>query len=190
MFDSTCSPHVQQLSLFADEEIWLPIATLEGRYAISNHGRVRSFLGKTERVLKPISAGHGYMMVCLCDKGKILRRYVHRLVLSAFVGTSDLQANHKNGQKDDNRLVNLEYVTSSENLRHAKVELGHTMSVEKGTKLLHRRGEKNGYFKLSDSEVAEIRRLSKDGLSCPKIAQQFGVSRGNIWLIVTGKTRQ
>lgn len=99
------------------KEIFKPIPGYEN-YKVSNHGNIYSEI--SGRKLKPGRDSYGYMQVCLCKKGqKPLTSKVHRLVLSAFQGPSDLDVNHKNGVKDDNNLENLEYCTRAENIRHA-----------------------------------------------------------------------
>lgn len=115
-----------------NKETWKDIQGYEGLYQVSDLGRVRS-LGricnakngsqqkKKARILTQEITIHGYCRVRLFDCSKHSRHYsVHRLVLGAFVGASDLQVNHINEIKTDNRLVNLEYVTPKENCNHGK----------------------------------------------------------------------
>lgn len=84
-------------------------------YEVSNLGRVR----RSKKVLKPMSHSNGYQYVDLSN-GAHNQRAVHRLVLQTFFGESSLPSDHLNGNKADNRLVNLEYVTVSENRRRAQ----------------------------------------------------------------------
>ena len=112
-------------------EIWKDIEGFEGRYQISNQGRVKSLVcnrfGKYkaesgEMILRSAKGHCGYMRVLLVDKnGGRHSLFVHRLVLIAFFGidSEKKQVNHINGIKDDNRLENLEWVTQSENMKHA-----------------------------------------------------------------------
>lgn len=92
-----------------------PIPGYLGRYSATDSGAIYSHI--SGRFLKLISSGHGYLKVSLNNPRKHM--YVHRLVLSAYKGDSELHCNHINGIKDDNRLENLEYCTASENMKHA-----------------------------------------------------------------------
>jgi hypothetical protein len=98
-------------------ERWLP---LEGypQYAISDHGRVVSLKRARRLILKPALDRYGYERVSLYDcAGNGRPRYVHQLVLLAFVGAPNpgQHVRHLNGNSLDNRLANLTYGTRSEN---------------------------------------------------------------------------
>lgn len=116
-------------------ETWRDIPGLEGVYQASDRGRVRSldrvreqlsrwgtpmqkrYLGK---VLTPQPFSNGYLWVNVDGKAHL----VHRLIALAFVpGSSELQVNHKNGKRTDNRAVNLEWLSCSDNHRHSYREL-------------------------------------------------------------------
>lgn len=95
-----------------DKERWLPVVGYESTYEVSNFGRV-------VRSKKHISSKPGplkqrinqeYVYVELCQNSKKRSRGVHRLVAEAFLGpVDDLVIQHKNGDKTDNRLCNLEF---------------------------------------------------------------------------------
>lgn len=88
-------------------------------YQVSDTGQVRN--SRTGHVLKPQAYPNEYVGVQL---GKGPRYLVHRLVAIAFIpGDQALQVNHKNGKRDDNRAINLEWVSCSENHRHSYREL-------------------------------------------------------------------
>jgi hypothetical protein len=95
--------------------IWSPCIELPG-YFVSNAGFVR---GKSGRILRGVTFSNGYKGIRAVRGGKT--HLVHRLVLRAFVGPAKEgeTANHKNGVRLDNRVENLEWVSHSENLKHA-----------------------------------------------------------------------
>lgn len=114
------------------EEEWRDISGFEGYYQVSNLGRVRSLdrenvrYGKgyrtiKGRILKQLLAGRGYCYVNFSVDGVYSRHYVHRLVANAFIRNADnkQEVNHKDGNKLNNTVSNLEWVDSSENNKHA-----------------------------------------------------------------------
>lgn len=166
------------------DEDWCAIAGHPG-YEVSTRGRVRSLVfrnGVSERSRQQplIMAVHknprGYMTVMLSGRK---RHRVHRLVLEAFVGTAPgMEVGHLNGDRADNRLSNLAWVTGLENKAH---QLMH------GTRL---NGEKNPNCKLAASDVAKIVGLLGTGLAQKEIAKQFGVHESTVSDIKLGKRRR
>lgn len=119
-----------------EQEIWKDIDGYEGRYQVSNMGRVRSLpkvvqMGNLKRVydekiLKPIDTksytSRGYVRVHIGKgSGKRELKSIHRLVATAFIPNPQNlpQVNHINGNKQDNRAENLEWCTPQYNTRHA-----------------------------------------------------------------------
>lgn len=96
----------------------------EGYYEISNLGRLKSFYrtcGKPYRILR-LSIRKGYYKNVLCKKGaKKKTAIIHRLVAQAWIPNPEnkLQVNHKDGNKLNNKVVNLEWCTDSENQKHS-----------------------------------------------------------------------
>lgn len=102
------------------DEIWKDIEGFEGRYQVSNKGRVKSLhfnWSDTSKILKPQRFPKGYLRVTI--GGKIIG--IHRLVAMAFIDNPKglPQVNHIDGDKANNNVENLEWCTPSENLKHA-----------------------------------------------------------------------
>lgn len=100
------------------QEVWKPINGFEGIYEVSNKGYIRNAKG---RLLKRFIIPQGYLMVELFHNYKRTHARVNRLVAEAFLPNPDNkpEVNHKNGDKLDNRVENLEWTTKSENMIHA-----------------------------------------------------------------------
>ena len=104
------------------EEIWKAVADSNGEYHISNHGRVKSFKFGKERILKPAIQSKGYQFIFICQKKtKPKLSTIHKLVAMAFIPNPNdkPQVNHKDGNKLNNHIDNLEWVTKRENIQHA-----------------------------------------------------------------------
>jgi len=107
-------------------EHWRPVVGHEGRYKVSDLGRVRSVdridsRGNRAwgRVLAPDVTASGHLRVALCVDGKARRHFVHRLVLAAFVGPrpDGMEACHNDGDPKNNVVGNLRWDTKSANAR-------------------------------------------------------------------------
>lgn len=172
-------------------EVWKDIPEYEGSYQVSNMGRVRSVDrlitykdGRIQkhkgRVLKPsVNKTLGYEQLLLYNDNRHNKR-VHRLVLEAFkphVNMNDLEVNHMDGNKLNNHLTNLEWVTARDNILHAH-DIG----------LINIRGEDNPKAVLSNTDVLEILQRLDAGVSHRDIAFDYGVSKTCITYINTGLT--
>lgn len=114
-----------------EENTWCPIRGYEGLYEINIRGEVKSIPRKVfhlnnvitikEKILKQRIDRGGYFTVVLNKGGKSSTKYVHRLLLVAFLPNPQNKpfVNHINGNKLDNTFKNLEWVTHSENMKHA-----------------------------------------------------------------------
>lgn len=105
-------------------EIWKDIQGFEGVYQVSNLGNVKSLFfhsTNTPRLLKSSPTNCGYYKVQLHLNGKPKTKYVHRLVAETFLPRiqGKDQVNHKDGDKSNNALQNLEWVSASENQLHS-----------------------------------------------------------------------
>lgn len=162
-------------------ETWAAIPEYEGIYEASSFGRIRRIANipnarKAPYYLKPLNHPGGYVMVALHKDKKQIHRLIHRLVMLAFHGASKLEVNHLDGDKKNNALANLEYVTPKQNGAHAAASG------------LTARGEKQGRSKLTETQVREIRRLRELGHTLQALATQFHVNNMNIHYIVMRKT--
>lgn len=102
------------------EEQWLDIPGYEGFYQISNFGRVKSFYFKNPRILKPHKV-KGYSNVELYKNKEKKQFYIHRLVMENFCpieNMSMLDVNHKDEDKSNNHISNLEWMTHKDNLNY------------------------------------------------------------------------
>ena len=161
---------------------WKPVTGYESEYLVSDKGdikRIKSSRGAVVgRLLKPYLNSNGYFYITLSKSGTQNDFLLHKIVATAFFGESELQINHKNGNKKDNSVDNLEYVTPSENLLHA-------------TRTLHKRSGANHWnSRLKESDVLQILSLRKSGLTHEQIAKAFSVSRTTISEILLGKKWQ
>ena len=105
-------------------EMWKAIEGTEGRYEVSNTGKIRSRnyknTGKTVE-LRPGPDPKGYMKTMILVDGKYKTVKMHRLVAQAFIPNPENkpQVNHKDGTKENNAADNLEWITNRDNAHHA-----------------------------------------------------------------------
>lgn len=101
------------------EEIWKDIEGYNGKYQVSNLGRVKSLKG-SEKILKPRVSNTGYKYVNLCIQGKSKTLKIHRLVAQAFLPNPEglPQVNHKDEDKLNNNVDNLEWCTREYNCNY------------------------------------------------------------------------
>lgn len=110
-------------------ELWKPVVGFEGRYDVSNRGDVRSWYrgGKklpAPRIRRLVVNHHGYVQITLLRAdGRLSTRTVHSLVLEAFKGArpAGRVACHGDGNRANNALQNLAWVTQKENIGHKAV---------------------------------------------------------------------
>lgn len=164
-------------------EEWRDVVGYEGVYQVSSQGRVKRIAGgvgaRSGHIIKD-SKSERYSRVELSRYGCVRSYSVHRLVLEAFVGPcpNGHEANHKDGNRKNNRLENLEWVTASQNVRHSIDVLGAQRA----------RGEDSYLSKLKENHVREIRQLLREGYTRQEIACRYGVTVPTIRSIAIGKT--
>ena len=194
------TPKTSPASFFYEDQQWRSIPGLVGLYEVSSYGHVLSLprvvvyarLSKqiqksvAGKMLKPQRNANGYLAVRLYSGGGGHTFDVHRLVAHAFLpsppgpvgpGLDQWQVNHRDGDKLNNRLSNLEWVTGRTNMDHAVMLQ------------LHARGIHNANAKLTPEKVRDIRSHYATGrFSQPQLARLFKVSNATIHCIVTQKT--
>ena len=157
------------------QERWKSVQGYEGLYEVSDLGRVRSLKRATTRgiVLKLKESKRGYVVVCLCKGNKRSTISVHRLVASAFIPNpyGKREVNHIDGNRSNNNASNLEWVTRSENERHAYQVLGKEPSRPWA-------GKPRKFARVfSDADVIAIR---SDKRPSRQVAAGYGVSKTTI----------
>lgn len=105
------------------EEVWRYIKGYEGKYQVSNLGNIKSFYKcKNGKIMKQLANPNGYLYVALDKGNRNYKRFlIHRLVAQTFLPNIENkpQVNHIDGNKHNNKLDNLEWVTGSENQIHS-----------------------------------------------------------------------
>lgn len=150
-----------------DEELWKEWPR-DPRIMVSNMGNVVSYKSGAPYPLKVGRSGSGYQRV-----GAVYGRpqFVHRMVAETWIPNPNpnyyTQVNHINGDKDDNRVENLEWVTPSENIRHA-----------------YQTGLKEGYSKGTPIRIVETGETFESQAEC---ARRIGVSPAAIWACLAGR---
>lgn len=151
------------------------------RYVITHEGKVYSYWTKLkkwkEQKPRPHTNGYSRAMINLKDE------YIHRIVAKCFIENPEglTEVNHKDGNKKNNNVENLEWCTRSENNRHAfKTGLRSYEELKAMAKM-----PRYTRRKLTSEQVREIRKSNKSDTELSRI---YGLCRGAIYLIKKGKT--
>lgn len=117
----------------------------------------------------------GYYFVTYSSKNGTINRFVHRLVAENFIGEipEGYCVNHKDGNKTNNTVDNLEIVTFKENIRHA-----HETGLRKGAP-----GEQNSMAKLDDAKATQLIYDLLNGMSNGEAGKKYGLHSGYVSLI-------
>ena len=161
------------------EEIWRPVVGYEGLYEVSNLGRVRSLdrydrrnCFRKGRILKQSYSSKGYLTIDLCLNGIIKKITVHRLVALTFISNPDNlpQINHKDEDKTNNRVDNLEWCTAKYNVNFGTARIrGKETAIKNGnwtglSKREYKRKYRNEHRDHINEYRREYRRKKKAGL--------------------------
>lgn len=158
-------------------------AWVDDKYMVREDGTVWSLKKKPAMMVmlrgKEPTKSMLYRRVCLGRK----REYsLHALVALAFHGPRPpgMDVCHNNGDRFDNRAVNLRYATRGENVRDG---IEHAKGVSRN------HGERHWLAKLTSEQVAEIRRRRSAGETATRLAAEFGVSLSHVSGLINGRSR-
>lgn len=160
------------IKLNFNKEIWRDLWGYENIYLISTYGNLKNKI--TGNVKKTQLDKDGYLRVSLWKKGLGKRFGIHQLVANTFLLKSHNEnvVNHKDGNKRNNNIHNLEWTTFRGNEEHA---------TKRGLKA---KGEQNGWSKLKTHQVLNIRKMYLLGYTYSAIARQFMLSVNHVSRIV------
>lgn len=152
-------------------------------YEVSNYGDVKSLSYKTPKLLRKYYSKDGYIQYSLYINGKQFRTGAHRLVALAFIPNPKNKetVNHKDGNKHNNYYKNLEWMSRSEQMKHA-YELGLKTKMQ---------GTINYNHSLTNNQVREIRKIYKSHskiYGMIPLAKKYGVSEPTINRIVHNRS--
>lgn len=171
-------------------EVWKPVPGFEGRYEVSSLGRFKSLKREIvytdgrrgvlpERMIRGSLGNNGYYTVIFDTKTK---RLAHRVVAEAFFGVPEYRqtVNHKDGDKTNNCVENLEWASYKENNTHAR---------QSGLNKQH--GEKSNLHKHSDQFIAAVRNVyQKYRPNYEELGALFGLTGTHARQIVLFQTRK
>lgn len=169
-------------------EEWKATVEFPEDYDISSVGRLRRTSpgkGATVGRIRKARLLNGYPAYWIKIGGVVTVRYAHRLVADAFLGPipAGMQVNHKDGNRANCDVANLEIVTNGENRAHAYRVLG--VPPNRG-----RIGSEHHNARLTWEQVCEVRKAHSEGVSAKELGLRYGISRTGIHRIVTGKVRR
>jgi hypothetical protein len=171
-------------------EIWKPVVGFEGRYEVSSLGRVKALsrtihykdgrIGKlNERLIRGSIMSNGYIAVSFDSK---VKKTIHQVVAEAFLGKTEykMTVNHKDGNKLNNKLENLEWNTYKQNNDHART-----------TGLNKQHGVNCNLAKHSDQFIDAVRNVyAKYNPSYAELGKMFGLTGCHARQIVLYETRK
>ena len=157
-------------------EQWKVVKGFEN-YLVSSLGNVKTINGKLKKVVYDSKNYYGYVELWKNNKGKKFR--IHRLVAETFIPNTlgKEQVNHIDGDKKNNCVSNLEWVTPKENIRHA---------IENDLSSI-KYGSKNLASKLKEEDVKYIRENAGINKSVKELSEIYNVSTTTIYNIINYK---
>ena len=183
------NPYEEGSTMESVSEVWKAVDGIPG-YEVSNCGRVRSVdrvvvnrngvtVTLRGKVLKPARHSAGYLSVAPSLGGaNLAHSLIHRLVAHAFIGpqAAGVDVNHIDGNKHNNHVSNLEYVTRKQNMMHAK-----------DTGLWDNRGEGNGQCRATEEQIRRAYHMVASGATSKCAASATGLTLAMVNKAVTGE---
>lgn len=169
-------------------EEWKATVEFPDDYDVSSVGRLRrtsAGKGATVGRIRKARLLNGYPAYWVKIERVVTVRYAHRLVADAFLGPipEGMQVNHKDGNRANCDVDNLEIVTNGENRAHAYRVLG--VPPNRGPV-----GILNHNAKLTWEQVCDVRKAHSEGVGPTELGLRYGISRTGIHRIVTGQVRR
>lgn len=174
--------------------IWKDIENYETLYQVSDEGMVRRLYSDGSfRELKIIVGNHGYPMVNLSKQGMARVYLIHRLVAAAFIGPCKDKdtVNHKDWNRTNNSVHNLEYMSNAENLDYKNPDRSTKGDNHWSRRLpeLVPRGDKHSLSKITSDTVRQIRHIhNTEKITQRELAERFGTTTGNVNAILRRKS--
>lgn len=159
------------LEYIGKKEVW-SLYLKSKRLLVSSKGRIK--LVNSDKILKTSKQTQGYHMVSFTHlDGRRVSKSVHRLVAETFLfckNKDNMEVNHIDGNKSNNSLENLEWVTRTENLAHARA-----------AGLFKRQfGSENGRYVHTEDKIENIKQLKAQKLTFNEIAMKLNLTHGQV----------
>ena len=166
-----------------ETEIWKDIKQYNGKYQASDNGRIRN---AKKKVLKTFIDKSGYLLVSLYKDGKNKTFRVHRIIYETFFGDipNDFQINHKDFNRSNNKINNLEAVTREQNVKHSLHNTIRANAYDANGNRISK-----GNSKINKEIAEEIRTIyATEDVTYNDLAKAYGIKRSTVGDVITGKS--
>lgn len=163
-------------------EIYKEIAGYEGLYKASTKGNIKSIIKRNglDIILKQGIDKCGYCIVTLCKNKKRTTKTVHRLIALTFLEETNIQVNHKDGNKQNNNIENLEFVSAKQNIQHA---IKNGLLKRNYSKIATEKRKKIVQIDIKNNKVIKIFN------SAHEASNLLNINRGNISSVCRGEKK-